>query len=42
MGFSFGYLCHAPEVGLGGTVGVGGVIFFFSEIQLDLMCELLT
>ena len=42
-GFSFGRLGHAPGVGLGGTVGGGWVvIFFFFEIQPDLMCELLT
>ena len=42
-GFSFGRLGHAPVVGLGGTVG-GGVKghFLFSEIQPDLVCELLT
>ena len=34
-----------PGVGLGGTVGGGGggwVVNFFSEIQPDLVCELLT
>ena len=36
--FSFGRLGHAPWVGLGGTVGVGGQKIFFSEIQPDLMC----
>ena len=42
-GFSFGSLGHAPGVGLGGTVGVEwSRIFFFSEIQPDLVCELLT
>ena len=42
-GFSFGRLGHALVVGLGGTVGGGGgVIFLFSEIQPDLVCELLT
>ena len=40
-GFSFGRLGHAPGVGLGGTLGVVGSIFFF-EIQPDLVCELLT
>ena len=40
-GFSFGRLGHAPGVGLGGTVGVEGSIFF-SEIQPELVCELLT
>ena len=41
-GFSFGRLGHAPGVGLGGTEGVGGRQIFFSEIQPDLVCELLT
>ena len=46
-GFSFGRLSHAPVVGLGGTVGGGGGgavggHFLFSEIQPDLVCELLT
>ena len=45
-GFSFCRLGHDPGVGLGGTVGgegggVGGH-FLFSEIQPDLVCELLT
>ena len=40
-GFSFGRLGHAPGVGLGGTVGVGGQKKF-SEIQPVLVCELLT
>ena len=45
--FSFGRLGHAPGVGLGGTVGGGGGgggwgSFLFSEIQPDLVCELLT
>ena len=40
MGFSFGRLGHAPEVGPGGTMGGWGA--FFSEIQPDLVCELLT
>ena len=41
--FSFGRLGHAPGVGLGGTVGGwAGQKFFFSEIQSDLLCELLT
>ena len=31
-----------PGVGLGGTVGGVGVKIFFSEIQPDLVCELLT
>ena len=42
MGFSFGRLGHAPGVGLGGTVGVGGVKKILFEIQPDLVCELLT
>ena len=41
-GFSFGHLGHAQGMGLGGTVGGLGSIFFFSEIQRDLVCELLT
>ena len=41
-GFSFPRLGHAPEVGLGGTVGGGGSKNFFSQIQPDLVCELLT
>ena len=45
-GFSFGRLGHAPGVGLGGTVGRwgggGGGQTFFSEIQPNLVCELLT
>ena len=42
-GFSFGRLGHAPGVGLGGTMGVGGGSKKFShEFQPDLMCELLT
>ena len=40
-GFSFDRLGNAPGLGLGGTVGMG-VKFFFSEIQPELMCELLT
>ena len=40
-GFLFGRLGHAPGVGLGGTVGGWGSIFF-PEIQPDLLCELLT
>ena len=39
---SFGRLGHATGVGLGGTVGVGGSNFLLSEIQPDLVCELLT
>ena len=42
-GFSFGLLGHAPGAGLGGYHGgLGGQIFFFSKIQPDLVCELLT
>ena len=42
-GFLFGHLGHAPGVGLGGTLGgLGGQKKFFSEIQPDLVCELLT
>ena len=42
-GFLFGLLGHAPGVGNWGYHGgVGGSIFFFSEIQPDLVCELLT
>ena len=41
-GFSFGHLGHAPGVGLGGTMGGCGVKKNFSEIQPDLVCELLT
>ena len=41
-GFSFGRLGHAPGVGLGGTVGVLGLKFFFFEIQPDLVCEIIT
>ena len=41
-GFSFGRLGHAPGVGLRGTMGVvWSKKFFFSEIQPDLVCELL-
>ena len=39
-GFSLDHLGHAPGVGLGGTVGFG--FFFFSEIQPELVCKLLT
>ena len=39
-GFLFNHLGHTPEVGLGGTVGVAGQLFF--EIQPELVCELLT
>ena len=42
-GFSFRRLGHAPGVGLGGTMGGwGGPKTFFSQIQPDLVCELLT
>ena len=41
-GLSFRRLGHAPGVGLGGTVGGGGSKNFFSQIQPDLVCELLT
>ena len=40
-GFSFRSLGHALGVGLGGTVGVGGVKKLFSQIQPDLVCEYL-
>ena len=40
--FSFRRLGHALGVGLGGTVGVGGSKNFFSQIQPDLVCGLLT
>ena len=39
-GFSFGRLGHTPRVGLRGTLGVWG--HFFTKIQPDLVCELLT
>ena len=42
MGFSIGRLGHAPGVGLGGTVGGWVTQIFFSEIQPNLVCELLT
>ena len=38
-GFSFLRLGHAPGVGFGGTEGQK---LFFSEIQPNLVCELLT
>ena len=38
-GFSFRRLGHAPGVGLWGTVGPKT---FFSKIQPDFVCELLT
>ena len=41
-GFSFRRLGHAPGVGLGGTVGGWGSKNFFSQIQPDFVCELLT
>ena len=40
-GFLFRRLGHAPGMGLWGTVGVRGPIFF-TQIQPDLVCELLT
>ena len=42
MGFSFDRVGHAQGVGLGGTVGGWGSKIFFSEIQPELVCELLT
>ena len=43
MGFAFRRLGHAPGVGLGGVAwGVGGSKNFFSQIQPELVCELLT
>ena len=41
-GFSFGHLGHAPGWDLWVPWGLGGQKCFFSEIQLDLVCELLT
>ena len=41
-GFSCGRLGHAQGWDLGVLWGVGGQIFFFSKIQPDLVCELLT
>ena len=42
-GFSFDRLGHAPGVELGGTLGEGGGSKkFVSEIQSELVCELLT
>ena len=41
-GFSFGRLGHAPGVGLGGYRGGLGSKFLFSEIQPELVYELLT
>ena len=40
-GLSFGHLGDAPGMGLGGIVGGQGG-HFFSEIQTDLVCDLLT
>ena len=40
--FTFGRLGHAPGVGLGGTVAGWAVKKMFSEIQPDLVSELLT
>ena len=42
MGFSLDRLGHAPGVGRVGTVGGWGVKKIFSEIQPELVCELLT
>ena len=42
MGFSFSCMAHAPGVGLGGTMGGGVVKIVFTEIQPDLVRELLT
>ena len=46
MGFSFGRLGHGQgwDLGVpwGDGGGGGGVKQFFSEIKLDLVCELLT
>ena len=45
---STAWVMHAPGVGLGGSVGGEGgrgglgVNIFFSEIQQELVCELLT
>ena len=39
MGFLFGHLGHAPVVGLGGTVGGGGVgddIFFQNSFRFGV------
>ena len=36
-GFSFGRLGHAPGVGLGGTVGVGGSNFVFPKFN-QILC----
>ena len=41
-GFPFRRLGHAPGFGLGGTMGGLGVQKLFSQIQPDLVCELLT
>ena len=42
-GLLFGHLGHAPGVGLGGTMGgLRESKNLFSEIQPDLVCELLT
>ena len=38
MGFSFGYLGHAPGVGLGGTVGGSRVKIFFSPKFNQIWC----
>ena len=43
MGFSFGHPGQGPGMGLGVLWGVEGVQKnFFSEIQTDLVCKLLT
>ena len=41
-GFSFGRLGQAQGWDLGYRGGVGGKKIFFSEIQPDFVCELLT
>ena len=41
-GFSFGRLGHAQGWDLGVPLGVGGQNNFLSEIQPDMVCELLT
>ena len=41
-GFLFGHLGHAQGLDLGVPWGVGGSKIFFSEIQPDMVCELLT
>ena len=39
-GFLFRRVGHAPDVGLGDTMGVGGSKNFFPQIPPDLVCEL--